>query len=275
MKKTFKTTDMNGAINVEYDETKFDISIIKSENRVIVRRISDDTILKSFTNIGFIVQTETEEVSNFVISEYYKTIKNDIEVKLKHYTVRKYEEEFELKKEFECDSAWLEGVRILDNLYLVESTYYGGCLYNLKAKSKHFERIYNDKKLLEDTNREFILVNERRTAPLNCNITDLLTYGIDPSTYEIVTPIWSELQQRSFSIYTDEERKALNQLVEKQGKYRVNENYNNEHTTICFEVQRYLDEIDEQFGCSENVYNSPYCRDINESFVKKITTKKQ
>ncbi|HPF83750.1 MAG TPA: hypothetical protein PLV83_06285 [Bacilli bacterium] len=98
-----------------------------------------------------------------------------------------------------------------------------------------------------------------------------MTYGINPETYEIVTPIWSELQQRSFNVYTDEDRRQLTEKLAKQLQF-INKEVSNEKITIYFEVEKYLNIISEQLEPQNSIFVG-FPEKINEEFVKKFTKK--
>lgn len=273
MKKEFKFK--NTAVDVEYDESKFDISFIESEERIVVSRLRDGAILKTFTNIGFIVQTEMDGFNHFVVSDYteYKD-NNSKPKKLMHYIEYQYQKELLLENKLVIDSIWLKQHRIMDNVYLVGAPFAEQRLYNLKKESDSYKKVFLENDVMEKVNRKFVLVNRIIHADSNYEVSDLLTYGINPETYEIVTPIWSEMQQRSLNVYTDEEREQLNQKIRSQKIYGINDKCTNDEITIYYEIQKYLDVIGKIYKNKNMVYNeSVYTKTINENFIKKFIKK--
>ena len=237
---------------------------------IILRRLSDNKTLEIFSDkIGFIVQCDLRGNTNFLMTDYSEEDKNgNTLLKFKHYTDRNYLDSLLLEKTFDCSCAALSVSRITDSSYLVEQSGYTGCIYNLNKKSKRFKRIYNDQKVKDFFNDNTLLVSEEISAFFRHDVNDTLTYGINPETFKITTPIWSELQQRYISIYTQEQAKKL---METKGLFLNLENL--DEITIYFEVKKYLNEIAKQFDRPQSVYIDAMNSEINEKFVKKFVKK--
>lgn len=269
MEKEFKIGNMK--VTVQYDETKFDIVLIGDEKRIIVRRISDNVILKSFINVGFIVQTVVDGKNHFIVSEYSKAEnKVDENMKLVHYIESPRSNTLKLVNEFDTDSIWLENNRIMDNAYIIGPNYYSKKIYNLKNTSVAFKKVFSKKNITDRFDDKTILVNREMSASLNYQISDILTYGINLETLEIATPIWSDLQQRLFTVYTDEERSILNKKYIEKGYWGINEKLNNEEVTFHFEEQQYLDMLANHLERGQNVYKDLSESMVNEEFIKKF-----
>lgn len=254
-------------IDLKYDNKKYDIEYVKSKNMIILRRLIDNKILEIFSDkIGFIVQCDLKEQTNFLITDYHEKDKNgNTLLKFKHYIDRSYLDSLLLEKSFDCDSAALSLSRITDSSYLVEQSGYSGCIYNLNQKSKRYKRIYNDQKVNAFFKDNTILVSEEISSFVRHDVNDTLTYGINPETFEITTPIWSELQQRYINVYTEEQANKLKNI---KGSF-----LNLDEITIYFEVKRYLNEIAKQFDRPKSVYMDTMDSKVNEEFVKKFVKK--
>lgn len=264
-----KKNDGN-TIDLKYDKKKYNIEYVKNNNMIILRRLSDNKTLEIFSDkIGFIVQCDLRGNTNFLMTDYSEEDKNvNTLLKFKHYTDRNYLDSLLLEKTFDCSCAALSVSRITDSSYLVEQSGYTGCIYNLNQKSKRFKWIYNDQKVKDFFNDNTLLVSEEISAFFRHDVNDTLTYGINPETFKITTPIWSELQQRYISIYTQEQAKKL---METKGLFLNLENL--DEITIYFEVKKYLNEIAKQFDRPQSVYIDAMNSEINEKFVKKFVKK--
>ena len=61
-------------IDLKYDNKKYDIEYVKSKNMIILRRLIDNKILEIFSDkIGFIVQCDLKEQTNFLITDSFST----------------------------------------------------------------------------------------------------------------------------------------------------------------------------------------------------------
>ena len=91
------------------------------------------------------------------------------------------------------------------------------CEYLAAGRNKEFaEEILdgifdNDKKVENVVGNNFVLVDQKLRID-KTNLEDMITYGIDPDTRKINTPIWSRLQNRLINIYSEEEIKKVTRL---------------------------------------------------------------
>lgn len=270
MLESIITKDNNSTIDLKYDKGEYSIEYVKNKKLIILRRLTDNQILEVFSDkIGFIVQCNIGKQTNFLVTDYSEENKRgEILPKFKHYTDSGYSDSLQLKNTFDCASVHLSICRITDASYLVEQSGYSSCIYNLEQKSKRFKRIYNDQKVNEVFNDNTLLVSEEVSASLRCDINDTITYGINPKTFEITTPIWSEFQQRYINIYTQEQVEKLKEKLSKKELFLDSEN--SDEITIHFEVKGYLNEIAKQFDRPQSVYRDATETKVNEEFVKKF-----
>ena len=81
---------------------------------IILRRLSDNKTLEIFSDkIGFIVQCDLGENTNFLMTDYSEEDKNgNTLLKFKHYIDRSYLDSLLLEKTFDCDCAALSVSRL-------------------------------------------------------------------------------------------------------------------------------------------------------------------
>lgn len=266
------TTDEGRNIYLKYDKEEYSVEYVKNKNIILLRRLSDNQIKEVFSDkIGFIVQCNKEKKVNFLVTDYSEMEKNgDTKIMFKHYIDKNFSDSLCLKEKFECSSISISQCRITDSSYLIEQKH-GWSIYNLDKKTKMFERVYNDEKVKMFFDDNTILVSDKRDASLNFEISDTLTYGINPETLEITTPIWSELQQRWIPIYTQQQVDKLREEEYKNGFYLATQSLG--EMTIYFEIQRYLEKIDKQLDKPQNIYLDSRRSKVNEKFIKKFVKK--
>lgn len=209
-------------VYLEYDKDKFDIEYVEEAGKFLIRNLTDGQIMAAFDEtIGFIIQSYqgSYKIPNFVVSSWKLDEEgNVIGSKLTHYK-NLWNNELEIRGEFDTNFQVLPGeLRMSDHTYLVN----GECLledntpskklYNLKKTSDLFYKVYTDPEvkasLKKITDKEMVLVSDRVQEG---EVIDDIIYGLDPETFEAVTPIWSSLQQRFIEPYTDKvlERKGM------------------------------------------------------------------
>ena len=256
-------------IYLNYDEKNYLIEYVKNKHMIALKDCFTNSILEIFTDeIGFLVQYNEGDVVNFIVTEYQE---EDETIKLKHFVDDGNCEELIFKREFDCNAADIDSCRITDSSFFVEQSGNSSCIYNLNEKSKRYDSIYKDdriSKMFGDDN--ILMVNEKEYAFYNFNISDTITYGINPETFEIVTPIWSELQQRFIDLYT--EKQAEDAIKKCEMSVSVS-NYNLADITIAYEIQKYLNKLDNYFDKPQKVYLDSFGDKINEPFVKKFIKK--
>lgn len=273
MKTTIRYSSELLPAEVEYDETKFDICAIPGDEKIAIKRLSDGVVLKILEGVGFIVQNKIYGQYNFVVSDYSKNLQDDRnEEELFHFVTNDYSDRLKLKNKFNVEGAWLYQIRIMDNLYLIKSHLdHEVYLYNMKDISQYYDDIYCDKELIEQFDGKVIFVKKEFYAYNNDEINDTLTYGINPETYEIVTSIWSDLQQRFIDIYTDEQKNELDEKMKANNYIGLRKDFSNADITIEYEVKKYLNLISKYIEPSLGIYKSH--NEINQEFVKKMIRK--
>ena len=272
MFKDIIVTKNRAIIDLEYDKDKYDFEYVKSKGVIILRRKSDNQVLEIFSDkIEYIVQSNTGNVTNFIVTDYSEVDKDGSRIfKIKHY-VDTGSDELSLRRQFDYDGSTLDQCRITESSFIVDQKGCGGSIYNLENKSKNFDYIYNNKKISEIIGENILMVSEIKRSFFG-ELTDRLTYGIDPSTFEIVTPIWSELQQRYIAMYTD---KQVDELQEKYPFGNIKKN-SLEDNTIYFEVERYLRLLTEVYlkeQITGRIYLNFNDSEVNEDFVKEFVKK--
>lgn len=201
-------------VYLEYDKDKFDIEYVEEAGKFLIRNLTDGEIMAAFDEtIGFIIQSYqgSYKIPNFVVSSFILDENGNVKgSKLTHY-VASWNNELEIRGEFDTDFQVLPGeLRMSDHTYLVngerllEDNTPSKKLYNLKKTSDLFYKVYTDPEvkasLKKITDKEMVLVSDRVQEG---EVIDDIIYGLDPETFEAVTPIWSSLQQKFIEPYTD------------------------------------------------------------------------
>lgn len=255
-------------IYLSYDEDKYIIEYVKSKHMIALKDRFTNGILEIFTDeIGFLVQYNEGGTVNFVVTEYQG---EDETIKLKHFIDDGSSDELIFKSEFDCNAADIDSCRITDSSFLVEQAGNSSCIYNLNEKSKRYDNIYKDDRISKMFGGNILMVNEKEYAFYNFNISDTITYGINPETFEVVTPIWSELQQRFIDLYTNEQ---VEDIIDKDEMFISTKKYNLADITIAYEIQKYLNKLDSYLDKPQKVYLDSFGGEINESFVKRFIKK--
>lgn len=125
--------------------------------------------------------------------------------------------------------------------------------------------VFNHEDISSMLGENVLLVNERRCSLSDSNLVDTVTYGLDVLSYEIVTPIWSKVQDRLINLYTDEE------IREKLYKGMNLTYLDNFSETMVNEVEKYLDLLG-VFTRDDNVVMLDGNK-VNMDFVKKFVRK--
>lgn len=254
--------DAGNSIDLKYDGKKYNIEYVKSKRIIILRRLADNRTLEIFSDkIGFIVQYNSEEQTNFLVTA---PSENGV-IEFKHYVDSGYGDSLQLKNSFEGGNKILVLRRITDSSYIVDQSNGTSRLYNLNETSKRFGRIYTDPRVRRFFNDKTVLVSETVYSDYRRDIYDTLTYGVSLETFEITTPIWSELQQRFINVYNKEQ---VDKLVNEKG-LRF-DGISLDEITISYEIKRYLNEIAKQFGEPQSVYTGLMSEEVNKEFVMKF-----
>ena len=274
-KGTIKTTS-NFNIDVEYDKDKFSLEYVENDNLIILRRLSDNKTLKVFSDkIAFLVQHNIDDSIRFLVSDYSQVEENSKNVSI--FSDFFYNDSLNsLIKVCDCDhdNYTLDECRITDNSYFMCKSGYSGYIWNVaKAKSsKSFDRVYIDKNIRDLIDGRSILVRNDIIPFYNGNIKDTITYGIDPETFQVTTPIHSELQQRFIDVYDKEKIKELNS---KRLTPIDDDGHSLSDMTIGYEIIRPLEQIaawSAQFK-PDSVYLDVYDEKVNKEYIKQFTKK--
>ncbi len=266
----YKTTieKINGrSIVLEYDNEKYEIEYVEDAKVVILRDLLKNKTLKVWSDaIGFIKQVDMDGKTNFVMTEYMKDKDKAI---LRHYTVEEYWDSLRLVNEFECSTISLKTCCVTDKSYLIEQRSYGSSIYNLSQESRLFYRVYNDEAVKKYFGDNTLMVSERKKAFQRGDINDTITYGINPETFKIITPIWSEHQQRYIEVYTEEQVEKI-----KERGIFYNDRCSLEELTIKLEIEHYLNELSYYLPKPQSIYLDGYSEEVvNEEFVKHFVKK--
>ncbi len=271
-------------ISLEYDDEKYKIQYAPSIENIIIKRIKDNKVIGVFDtkNTGFIIQSEIDGYNTFEVSEYDD---ENEQAYLCHYYDDLKDKGLITGTPF---ISYIDGNKILsmsqndvqidENLYLIYKTmgHKGYALYNGKNISLAYNKIYikkEEREVSEKTlGKNVIMVMQNFKLD---NAEDTVLYGIDKDTFEAVTPIWSELQQRFINIPSTRE---LNELQEKTTGLQIDDsNLTRTERTIDYEifhplviVNEYLSKKNEDPMIRQDRY---YKGEPNEEFIMKFKKK--
>lgn len=273
MIKTEIAVGRNKTVYLEYNNEEYDIEYVENKNVFILRRLKDNKVLEILSDkIGFIVQVNSYGVSNFVTTEYSE---DKEEIKFKHYIDRSSYDDFKLINEIDCDNIFISS-RVSDNSFIVEQNGYSGSVYCLNGSMRRYDHIYNDKKINKIVGDNILMVSKEKRALGDSSLIDTITYGINPETFEIVTPIWSELQQRSIVVdkYSeDKERELRKKLFGENSYVAITCQEDLDNRAIYVEVQDYLNKLAMHMKRTDKVYTDVTEDKVNIDFVKKFVRK--
>ena len=238
-------------IQLEYDEEKFEIIYIENLRKIVLKRKKDYAVLAIFDdNIGFLIEHDIYGYTHFVISDA-----NDYKeegILLKHY--RMAEEGLYLVDVEHIEDARECTCRIKDHYYIVNQKRYGGAIYNLRFKDEFHDFIHKEKEILEQFEEPVLLVTDVCKWRM---LEDKITYGINLDTFDVVTPIYSKLQQRMIPLRTKD---WLDEPLssEKKGPVTI-------QTDIVYTLQCLDDYLKEPW----ELYNQD--KQVNQEYVRKFT----
>lgn len=254
-RRLFFSNSKRKVIEVEYDSFHYDFEYIEKAHIIILKRLDDQKIIGVFHDeIGFIVERHHDNKDHFLVTDYSKGEEN---IRFIHYIADSHLNELYKKCELDCSYAALECCHITDNSFYLEQKYHEGIFYNLDKPSKKFNRVYIDEKINNVLGESVILVSEEKDE--NLHVSDTITYGINPETYEVVTPIWSDLQQRFIPLYSCD--------CEEARKYPYTSLFD---IVLEFEVEKYLRILEQRYEKNIGIYEDILQSKINDSFVKKF-----
>lgn len=250
-----------GDVVLEYNNEEYKITYIKGIGFAIGEKDSDEVIHVFKDELKSLLQYDTDNKTHFITIE----IDEENNKNLNHYFYIRGNDGLLLEDSYECRSTKMDKIRVGEHSFIVKKTDYSDAIYNLKRESKDYLRIYNDKRISEIIGDNILMVSEYKQCFLDGRINDTLTYGINPTTFDIVTPIWSDLQQRYIDIYTEEQAA---EIVKNSGRTLDRKKYSLGDITIMYEVTKYLTLLSEYYEKSQGLYLE--CSEINKEFVKKF-----
>lgn len=268
-KKTIPTYfNKEGEIYLEYDETEYEIEELHHQRKFILKRVKDGQILHVFEdNLAFIIEEAKENnqnPDNFIVSQTDKNNKSEI----LHYEAYGYKNKLLLKKSIPVSNLKYEGIRIKKGLYVIDDSYYSSThlLYNLKdIKTVKESYVYpNFSKSVSKILGDNVIMVRDVIGPVR-GVSDTITYGIDSKTFSIVTPIWSDLQQRFINILTEEDIK--NKKIPEYLK-----GLSCEDLTMREEVKKYIEKLADYLDEIEKQNESKY---TDTEFIMKFKQKKE
>ena len=261
-------------IDLEYDKDKYSIDCFIDDeeqnndfidNRkiyIILKRKSDNRIIKVFSEpISFLVQVDNNDDTHFIVSTY-----NQFETcHLIDYVDKDYNDKLIVKNKYINEDPILENNRV-GSSFVVRQFNSGGYIYNVGNDycSEFYDKIYKEDKINEIIGKDVLLVEQIKYCCSNSKIFDTITFGINPDTLRIVTPIWISLQKRLINIYTEEEFEEF----KKNYPPHAFDVTDRETFTIYNEVYNYLDKINDQLENNDEVYKDGF--DVNTEFIKKF-----
>ncbi len=258
-------------IDLEYDEKHYSIDHFYDKKNIfiIIKDKIYNTIVKVFYEpISFVVQVNEE---NTTISHFIVGMCNEFG----NYVLRDYSDQFFCRAlqpvdEFELDNPTLSEIRLSEKSFKVKEK--GERIFTVgKHLSNQYEKIHNNEKVKKIVGKKIVLV-DRKLRIDKTNVEDTITYGIDPDTKKIKTPIWSRLQNRLINIYTEEDIKKIRESrddwdnIEYTCLY-MDKDYAN--ATMLFEVYSYLQKLSDSLEPVDKVYLDSKGT-VNRKFVKKF-----
>ena len=262
MKKISVERKDNHITSLEYDENEYEIEYLCDDEDVFVlKRLSDNEIVNKFkgSDILSIRQVKKDNINKFIT---IGAINSDMG---NYCCIYGYEDDgTKLLKPLDmhyCNKY----KQISDDVYYIVRYDNTGYFTDLSKSSKSFSSIYADEVVRSIIGDNTILVSEDRYSEIDETIKDTITYGIDINSYEIKTPIWSELQRRYIPLVTEKECLRKTDELSKKGIYIRFVNDDLGEKTIKLEVDLTLDEIAKRIEHGPSVYTNGV---VNKEFVK-------
>lgn len=256
---TFKNSN-DKDIYLKFDTDKYDIQHRKNEKMIVIKSLKNGKVIKEFSDkeIGFLIQCTTGVRDNFLVG--CSLINKNVNC-LEHYVYSSWKNNnmfpWYLKKSFKLDTLDISKYKITDRSYIIfdrkEKCF---VIYNL-YEEKTFSWVYTDKETNKYFNDDTILVTKELFADYRYDIKDNITYGINPETFEITTPIWSDLQQRFINVCTKEPIKNDSKLL-----------LSSSDKIIYLEIVSYLNKLAEQIEVPKNMYGHGY--KLEDEFIRKF-----
>ena len=259
---------------IKYDDDKYDFKYTEELGKIILERKSDNQVLHIFDvkATSFITQYDLENETHFLISEKIPVSTNyDLYSKqFVDYVVSKHGDTLKVGNLYKC---W-DIIRIADNSYIILSAG-GQYIFSVEyGATRNYRHAFVSEYLNEIVGRDAVFVEDEFTAFHNSDIKDNLIYGLDPVSFKIITPIWSNKQQEFIELKDNYTRSELTGELIAKG-YTDIPSYGTRHysdaVTLFLEVQCYLEqksaELPHQFTVTDLVSGK------NKEFVKKFAPK--
>ena len=269
----------NHEIDLQYDNFEYSVDVSEKDKIIVLRRLEDNKVIKVFNDqISFLVQ-----VGNYCPSFVIVTLDENKQPKLIHYVDYKNRDFLEIEDEYDVKSTRLKDIRLSEKSFIVEQKNNGGTIFTVKGRAAYYDRIYKDRRIYDIIGKNIVMVDQVKRGKQNDEIEDTLTYGINPDTKEIVTPIWSRLQNRLINVYTKEDIENIRNNRDSMNLSSCDYSYLNTaetpfvgfgDATMHFEVDRYIELLEKYIEKSDSIYEDKYNRKINEKFVKKFVLNK-
>ena len=273
-----------GFVDVKYDDTVFDIKYAKSQRKIVLIRKSDGEIIHEFDEMytNSITQYNCNGEPHFITNEYIPSKNPD----------RRFEGQQLVDYEYNFRRNGLDSTRIpcksikevSDNAYIISSIEEGYELYSVENSiSIPFKRVTLNESVNKMFGKKVVFVEHEIKDKYKGQIKDTLTYVIDPTTFKIISPIWSDLQKRFIDVYDSMTSEEIQKIAEKQDMSEVDNSYAdnyNDSATIDIEVVNYLNKmarqleiIDEELYDEQAFVGLAVCRG-KKSIIKKFLPNK-
>lgn len=261
---------------LDYDENEYSIEHfceydngISRKDSFIIKRLKDDKVLRIVSGfVSEIVQCKVNDDNYFVILTHGGPVN-----KRSHISCYR-DEEKDLSKVFSYDCEHCS--RLYNNTFELYLGSNNSALYNIEKLKQGFSKIHCDSlssfNEIKEIYGEDILFVEKEfhvSAIGPSEAHDTITYGLDPNTLEIKTPIWSDNQQRYIKVLSEEE------IKEKEAKYgdQVNLEFlysgdSLEAKTIGWEIEIPLQKIAFMMDTGPSIRTPDGNYEINKEFVK-------
>jgi len=287
MKKTIQRNNHNN-IDLEYDETRYNIEFYSSckedtkADKIIIRRLKDDKIIRVFDgNITFIYQTYISSTITSDTTAHYVicSTENDGSRIFNHYI--ECDSQLWLEESFNSYHIFLDSAKVGEKSFIISEDANNLFLYNLEKKSNKFTGIYTaesscrkERKAAKSLGENVLIVTMSKKVG---KFEDKLTFGINPDTFKIVTPIWSEFQEKVIPIYTDDQvmeyAKTSRDFAYYQYQNHIEETTYDVHgnVTIEAEVTDYLKRLNNRIQNHDFV---EICSNIKKEMLESSTRKR-
>lgn len=266
-------------LTIKYDETKYDFEYVEALRKIILRRISDNIVLHIFDepNVMFITQYDEKKENNQILTHFlseemipgYKESDKHVSQFI-DYEAPNYREILLDNEKYPCDDV----KRVNDGSYIIQEDSYSNIVYSVEnGHSKRFKAAYTDDEIKEIMGRDIVFVEDKEFCTQE--VSDTMIYGIDPTTFKIITAIRSNGQKRWIELYDNYTLKELSDIVFKKGYYGVHGGIaadDKDSVTIFLEVEHYLNQLVGQIPRDESICDR-YTDKVNKELIKEFATR--